>query len=91
MLYDGRENSPTRGVINEVHLGDARPALIVIPIGVWHGLQNLGACDARVLNFPTVAYNYKDPDHWRLPYDTSEIPYKWTSSDTGRRLRGDAR
>src|SRR5271154_5579704 len=26
VLYDGREESPTRGRINEIHVGDARPA-----------------------------------------------------------------
>src|ERR1019366_696856 len=45
VLYDGREDSPTHGMINEVLLGDARPAFVVIPIGVWHGLQNLGSSD----------------------------------------------
>ena len=91
VLYDGREDSPTYGMINEIHLGDDRPALVVIPIGVWHGLQNLGASDALVLNLPTEAYNYKDPDHWRLPYDTAEIPYRWVSQGGGARLRSDAR
>ena len=91
VLYDGREDSPTYGKINEVHLGDERPALIVIPMGVWHGLQNLGSSDALVLNLPTEAYNYKDPDHWRLPYDTPEIPYKWLGHSAATRLRADAR
>jgi dTDP-4-dehydrorhamnose 3,5-epimerase len=91
VLYDGREDSPTYGMVNEVYLGDARPAFVVIPIGVWHGLQNLGTNDALVLNMPTQAYNYKDPDHWRLPYDTDEIPYKWVSRGAATRLRADAR
>lgn len=91
VLYDGRENSSTYGAINEIHLGDARPALVIVPIGVWHGLQNLGSSDVLVLNLPTVAYNYKDPDHWRLPYDTTEIPYKWSTRDAATRLRADAR
>lgn len=91
VLYDGREESPTYGMINEVFLGDARPAFVVIPIGVWHGLQNLGTCDAMVLNLPTEPYNYEDPDHWRLPYDTDEIPYKWVSRGAAVRLRADAR
>ncbi len=90
VLYDGREESPTYGMINEVHLGDARPAMVVIPIGVWHGLQNLGSSDALVLNLPSIAYDYKDPDHWRLPYDTDEIPYQWKGGGTTR-LRADAR
>ena len=88
VLYDGREESPTRGQVMELHVGDARPAFLVIPIGVWHGLQNLGASDALVLNYPTNPYNYKDPDHYRLPYDSEEIPYTWKTTG-GSRLRSD--
>ena len=86
VLYDGREESPTRGQVMELHVGDARPAFLVIPIGVWHGLQNLGASDALVLNYPTNPYNYKDPDHYRLPYDSEEIPYTWKTTG-GSRVR----
>ena len=77
VLYDARDESPTFGTLNELHAGDARPCLLVIPPGVWHGLQNLGAQEALVLNMPTNPYNYEDPDHYRLPYDTPEIPYSW--------------
>jgi dTDP-4-dehydrorhamnose 3,5-epimerase len=89
VLYDGRGDSKTSGMLNEFHAGDARPAMLVIPPGVWHGLQNLGPSDALVLNFPTVPYNYEDPDHFRLPHDTTEIPYSWPSaSDTRHRSNG---
>lgn len=91
VLYDGREDSPTHRMINEIHVGDARPAMIVLPIGVWHGLQNLGTIDALVLNFPTHAYDYEAPDHWRLPMDTTEIPYVWSGHGSAVRLRKDAR
>jgi len=91
VLYDGREESRTAGKINELHVGDARPALVVVPIGVWHGLQNLGDSDALVLNFPSVAYDYADPDHYRLPADTTAIPYTWHTRGTAARLRADAR
>ncbi len=77
VLFDGREGSPTEGAINEVHLGDRRPALVILPTGIWHGLQNLGTDDALVINFPTLPYEYEDPDHWRLPMDTPQIPYEW--------------
>lgn len=87
VLYDGREESPTRGRINEFHVGDARPSLLIVPAGVWHGLQNLGPDDSLVINFPTVAYNYDDPDHYRLPYNSSKIPYQW--SGLRIRTRGD--
>ena len=91
VLYDGREDSSTHGAINEIHVGDARPAMIVLPIGIWHGLQNLGTSDALVLNFPTRAYVYEHPDHWRLPMDTTEIPYAWSGHGGAVRLRKDAR
>ena len=86
VLFDGREDSSTFGRVIELHAGDARPAFVVIPIGVWHGLQNLGTEDALVLNYPTRAYDYEDPDQWRLPYDTDQIPYRWRA----RGLRKDA-
>ena len=89
VLYDGREESPTHGRINEIHVGDARPALMVLPAGVWHGLQNLGASEALVLNLPTQAYDYADPDHWRPPYDSPEIPYAWRQAESQGRLRAD--
>lgn len=88
VLYDGREESPTHGRIMELHVGDARPAFLVLPIGIWHGLQNLGSTDALLLNFPSRAYDYADPDHYRLPYDSPEIPYSWVPNH-GARLRSD--
>lgn len=90
VLFDGREDSRTHRRVMELHVGDARPAFLVIPIGVWHGLQNLGASDALVLNYPTHAYDYEDPDHYRLPYDSPEIPYRWNATE-GARLRADAK
>ena len=76
-LYDARPDSPTRGVVNEFRLGDRRPGLVIVPRGVWHGIQNLLATESRVINLVDVAYRYKDPDHWRLPADTAEIPYSF--------------
>lgn len=90
VLFDGREESATAGHIMELHVGDARPAFVVIPVGVWHGLQNLGSTDALMLNLPTLAYDYADPDHYRLPWDTPEIPYAWVPQGTAR-LRSDHR
>lgn len=78
VLYDGRENSPTYQHINEFHIGDARPTFITLSPGIWHGIQNRGTSDALMLNFPTVAYQYEDPDHYRLPSNTDKIPYSWS-------------
>ena len=85
VLFDGRDGSPTAGQVTELRVGDARPTFLVLPAGVWHGIQNLGASDALMLNFPTSAYDYEDPDHWRLPWDTAEIPYTWAVDGVTRR------
>jgi dTDP-4-dehydrorhamnose 3,5-epimerase len=77
VLYDARAGSPTYGRINEFRLGDRRPGLVVIPPGVWHGVQNLRVEESRVVNLVDVAYEYENPDHWRLPADTAEIPYSF--------------
>ena len=90
VLYDARSDSETFGIVNEFFTGDARPSLLIIPPGVWHGLQNLSPSDALILNFPTKPYNYENPDHYRLSYDSSEIPYTWQSrGDVIRHRSGD--
>lgn len=76
-LYDGRPGSPTYGRTNEFRIGSHRPTLIVIPPLVWHGVANLSDQPSLVLNLVDAAYCYEDPDHWRLPLDTPEIPFRF--------------
>jgi dTDP-4-dehydrorhamnose 3,5-epimerase len=78
VLFDARDGSPSHRRVNEIHLGEARPALVAVPPGVWHGLQNLGGTDAVIVNIPDVAYDYQSPDHYRLPFDAPEIGFDWS-------------
>jgi dTDP-4-dehydrorhamnose 3,5-epimerase len=75
VLYDGREDSPTFGRINEFVFGEERRVLLYIPPGVWHALKNVGDKDALFINCPTEAYRADDPDKWLLPVDNDVIPY----------------
>ncbi len=77
VLYDAREDSPTRGLINEFKFGALRPALVVVPPKVWHGVQNLDDGPTTILNLVDRAYDYEAPDHWRLPADSPQIPFVW--------------
>lgn len=77
VLYDGREGSPTHGEINEFFMGDMNQILLKIPPLVLHGFKAIGTEPAYVINCPTEVYNYEQPDEYRLPYDTTEIPYDW--------------
>ena len=88
VLYDARTDSASSGRINVFHCGTARPMLIVVPPGIWHGVHNVGAGVALLLNLPDRAYAYDAPDHWRLPPDTDQIPYSFTKA--ARSQRGDS-
>jgi dTDP-4-dehydrorhamnose 3,5-epimerase len=76
-LYDPRENSPTKGTVNEFIMGTLNPILVKIPNGVYHGFTAVGNELTIVVNVPTALYNYQEPDEHRLPYDDPSIPYTW--------------
>ena len=76
-LYDARDGSPTHGEINEFFLGEHNRILLKIPVGVYHGYKTVGAEASLLLNFPTRPYNRNDPDEYRVPYNSPEIPYNW--------------
>ncbi len=74
-LYDTREDSPTRGQLEELLLGDTNDAQILkIPPGVAHGY--------KVLDGPThlfyITSNIYDPnDEGRITHDDPSIGYDW--------------
>ena len=77
VLYDRRKDSPTHGEVNEFFIGEHNPRLIKIPPSVVHGFKGVGQDVALIVNVPTELYDYDDPDEYRLPYDSDEIPYDW--------------
>jgi dTDP-4-dehydrorhamnose 3,5-epimerase len=84
VLYDSRRSSPTYASVNEFRFGSGRPGLIVIPPQVWHAVENISSAPALLINAVDSAYRYESPDHYRLPLDSNQIPYKF------RQGRGDA-
>ncbi len=77
VLYDGRIESPTFGLINEFRLGTIRAGIVIVPKGVWHAVQNLDESTSLIINMVDYSYKYENPDHLRLPIDTELIPYKF--------------
>ncbi len=77
VLYDNRENSRTKGLINEFHIGCLNPVLLKIPPLVYHGFTAEGGQPALIVNSPTELYDYNQPDEYRLPYNDPSIPYTW--------------
>ena len=78
VLYDGREDSPTHGEVNEFFLGVHNPLLVQIPKLVLHGFKGVGTEEAIVINCPTEVYNYKEPDEFRVDPFSAEVPYDWS-------------
>jgi dTDP-4-dehydrorhamnose 3,5-epimerase len=76
MMYDVRPDSSTRNTISTVVLSEYDRRLMNIPAGIWYANRNIGNKDAVIVNFPTQPYNHADPDKYRLPLDTDQIPYK---------------
>ena len=73
-LYDARDDSATAGLESRLVLSAHRRRLLSIPRGVWHAERNIGHVDVQVVNFPTIAYEHENPDKYRLPLDTDELP-----------------
>ena len=80
VLVDTRENSPTRGAVNEFFLGTQNPTLVQVPNLVYHGWKCISSEMALVVNVPTEPYHYKEPDEFRLAAHDS-LPYDWTRKD----------
>jgi len=77
VLYDSRDNSPTKGEVNEFFAGVYNPILIHIPPLVYHGFKCIGTEEAIVVNVPTEKYNYENPDEYRIDPHNNDIPYDW--------------
>lgn len=81
VLFDEREGSPTKGVVNEFFVGEHNPIIIHIPRLVWHGFKCISETEAIMVNVPTELYNYQNPDEYRKPPDDGGIPYDWSRQD----------
>ena len=81
VLFDPREGSPTKGLVNEFFIGEHAPFLIEIPNLVYHGFKCVSDHEAMVINFTTETYDYQNPDEFRLDPHTKDIPYDWSRKD----------
>jgi dTDP-4-dehydrorhamnose 3,5-epimerase len=75
VCYDERPDSPTRGVVQELHVGELQYVLVTIPPQVWNGFKGIGTTPALVANCATEPH---DPDEIeRRDPIGGQIPYDW--------------
>ncbi len=81
VLYDEREDSHSKGTVNEFFIGEHSQQLVQIPHHVWHGFKNIGESDAIIVNITTHPYRYDQPDEFRVDPHVNHIPYQWVRKD----------
>lgn len=75
VMYDLRPDSPTRGELQEVFMGEDNYVLVQIPPGIANGYKAYGDKMVILANAGTEPH---DPEEMlRLPPSTDEIPYDW--------------
>ena len=75
VLYDDRPDSPTKGEVQELFLGEENYWLVTVPPKVWNGFKGIGIEMAIVANCAGIPH---DPSeiHRREPTDPY-FPYNW--------------
>lgn len=81
VLFDNRPDSKTKGLLNSFRIGSMRPSVLVVPPKVWHGVKNIGPGPSILINTVDIAYQYSNPDHWRIPFDSPEIPFSFSEQE----------
>lgn len=74
VVFDDREDSPTKNDINEFFIGSDDYCLITIPSLVWNGWKGLAEFNL-VANCATLVHDTNEMES-QHPY-LNEIPYDW--------------
>jgi len=75
VCYDDRRDSPTRGAVQELHVGELNYVLVTIPPLVWNGFKGEGSQTALVANCATIPHDPGEID--RVDPFENDIPYDW--------------
>ena len=78
VLHDLRPDSPTFKQTETISAGADDYKLVVIPIGVAHGFKVLPGEPALLFYHTTEAYNAKNLDEKRIPYNDPSIGFDWS-------------
>jgi dTDP-4-dehydrorhamnose 3,5-epimerase len=78
VLVDLRHDSPTRGVIQTLILGENAPTMVAIPPLVGHGYQALDLHDVILNYYVTEPYDPQHPDEGRIAWNDPRIGFDWS-------------
>jgi len=75
VLYDDRENSPTRGKIDEYFMSPENYFLLTVPPMVWNGWKGVGTTESIVANCADLPHDLNEIVR-KSPF-SDDIPYQW--------------
>lgn len=78
VLFDPREDSLTKGMVQQVHLGEDNYQLIRIPAGIWYGFRAEGNSYSLIANCATDPHDPMESD--KAPIECEFIPYNWANA-----------
>ncbi len=78
VLHDERPNSPTKGVTQEILMGERNYFLVTVPPMIWNGFKGIGDYPAIVANCSSIPHDPKEIKR-RDPFDET-IGYDWSTS-----------
>ncbi len=78
VLFDEREDSPTKGVVQEISIGDRNYVRVTVPPGIWNGFKCIGTGAALVCN--VIDLPHDDSESKRCDPHDNHIPYQWESN-----------
>lgn len=76
VLYDARQDSATRGKLQELFIGPDNYCLVTIPPGIWNGTKGVGSEPSMIANCATIPHDETEMDRMD-PFD-QRIPYDWS-------------
>lgn len=75
VLYDDRQGSETRGVVQEIEVGRDKYGLVTVPPGLWYGFKGVAACDSVIVNCASIPHDPLEVEN--KSSDDTTIPYRW--------------
>lgn len=76
VLFDERQDSATRGQVQEIFMGDNDYKLVQVPPLVWNGFKGIGTAPALVANLASHPHSAEEIK--RLDPLENHIPYDWS-------------
>ena len=80
VLYDDRQDSPTKGNLMEINIGEDNRLLVKVPPQVWNGFKCISDTPVIVANCATLPHDKNEII--RLDHLSPTIPYSWDAGQS---------